>query len=91
MEPTLVFDKDGLASGDHREGGVVERVYVELKLDTSEVGRDTIPADRERAGWDLAVQDGAVLEDLEILRARVCHSSGDLDVVDGVDVSRGCP
>lgn len=91
LKPTLVLDEDGLAGGDHREGGVIEGVDVELELDTGEVGRDTIPADRERAGRDLAVQDGAVLEDLKILRARVGNSSGDLDVVDGVDVGRGCP
>ncbi len=85
-----MLDEDGLAGGDHREGGVVERVNVELELDTGEVGRDTIPADRELASRNLAIQDSAVLEDLDILRARVGHYSGDLDVVDGVDVSRGC-
>ena len=86
---TLVFDHDGLPGGDDNEGGIVEGVDVHLELDAREVGCDAVLADFEGAGGKIAIEDGAVLDDIDGLGSSVSHSGGDLDVVDGVDISRG--
>lgn len=84
-----MLDEDGLAGGDDHERRVVEGVEIELELNTGEVGDDAVSADREGAGRRVAVEDSAVLEDLEILGPRVSHRSSDLDVVDRVHIGRG--
>ena len=85
-----MLNDDGLAGRDRHVSRVTEGLKVELELDTSEVRSDAILADGERARRELVVENGAELEDLDRLGARVRHSGGDLDVLDGVNLRGRC-
>ena len=84
-----MVDDDGLPGGNHDEGRLVGLRKVDLELDASEVRLDAVLGDCEGAGGEVAVEDGAVLEDLECLGAGVSNGGRDLDVADGSDLRRG--
>ena len=89
-ELTLVLHDDGLASGNDDIGSVVDGLEVDLELDTGEVGDEAVLADRKGARRVVVVENCAELEHLDILGTGVRDGSGDLDVVDRVNLTWCC-
>ena len=89
-ELTLVLHDDGLASGNDDIGSVVDGLEVNLELDTGEVGDEAVLADRKGARRVVVVENCAELEHLDILGTGVRDGSGDLDVVDRVNLTWCC-
>ena len=77
-----MLDDEGLPGGNGDERRVSHPCEVDLHLDTGEVGSDAVLADGERTRRVAVVENSAEFEDLDRLRARVCHGGGDFDVSD---------
>ena len=87
-QQTFVLHSDGLAGGYDNEGGVIRLGEVDLHLDAREVGGLAILQNFERTSREVCIENRAVLQDLNVLRACVGDRGGDLDLLDGMYVRR---
>jgi hypothetical protein len=73
---------DRLSSGDDNKVGIGQRLSIDGKFDAGERGRLSVLANFERRSGEMAIEDGAVLKNLDVLATGVGNGCSDLDISD---------